>query len=65
MLSNNCERKVQNLLASMSGEQLDEIKPHLLAIKGVFSEEIEEEDEEGKLFQLTQLEILFLHIHFC
>ena len=47
MVSNQCEGKVQSLLASMPSEDVDEIKPDLVNIKEEFDLEQHEDDEAG------------------
>ena len=47
MVSNQCEGKVQSLLSSMPGEDVDELKPNLIGIKEEFDLEQHEDDEAG------------------
>jgi hypothetical protein len=46
MLSNQCEGKVQTILASLSPQSVDSLKNELVAIKEVFAlNDLEDEDE--------------------
>ena len=69
MLSNQCEGRVQSVLASMSPESLNAIKADLVSIKAEFELKDLEEEEEGEAGYLSMGNIvhllLLLHrIHF-
>ena len=48
MLANQCEGRVQGLLAGLKGKQLEAVKADLLAIKEAFKlEDLDQEEDEG------------------
>uniref|UniRef100_UPI00398EC23B protein NOXP20 isoform X2 n=1 Tax=Pristiophorus japonicus TaxID=55135 RepID=UPI00398EC23B len=69
ILSNESEIKVQSVLMSLTGEELDTLKKDLISIKDVFllkvntEEEQEEEKDDGEEFVNMLTELLFeLHV---
>lgn len=52
MLSNQCEGRVQSVLATFDPEVLEVLKKELVSIKDVFELKDLDEDDEGKLGQI-------------
>ena len=50
MLSNQCEGRVQGLLAGLKDQQLEAVKVDLLAVKQAFKlEDMDQEEDDGML----------------